>query len=75
VINRPQLGQIHGNAVYSKGATMPVACLNHSTGACTTVCPLQEWVAQGHDRGTTLAGLPPDGDVVAAARRLLGMPA
>lgn len=36
--------------------------------------PLDQWVAQGHDQGTTLHALPSDEELVAMGRALLGMP-
>ena len=42
---------------------------------CASSCPLTQWLAEGHDLGTTVGPLPPDATVILAAKRLLGMPA
>jgi hypothetical protein len=70
----PSFGAIHGNTVYSREhATMRVACLNTTTKACSVSCLLTDWVAQGHDHGTTVHPMPTDDEVMEAARKLLGM--
>jgi hypothetical protein len=74
LIGRPGVGVIRGNAVYSKEhATMRVACLNSTTKACSVSCLLTEWLAEGHDPGTTVNPIPADDEVMEAARKLLGM--
>ena len=76
MIGRPPADEsaIRGNAVYSKEhATMRVACLNTTTKACSVSCLLTEWLAEGHDPGTTVHLMPSDGEVMVAARKLLGM--
>ena len=40
---------------------------------CTASCPLTQWLAEGHDLGTTVKPLPRDDVVIAAAKKLLGM--
>jgi hypothetical protein len=54
--------RIGGNAVRSNDTVM---------SACGK--PLQQWVAEGHDNGTTLGPLPHDNEIIAAARILLGI--
>ena len=73
LIGHPELGLISGNTVHAKDAAVTVPCLNPSTGKCSSACPLEQWVAAGHDKGTTVRAMPNDEDVVAAARVLLGM--
>ena len=74
LIGRPAVGVIRGNAVYSKEhATMRVACLNTTTKVCSVPCLLTEWLAEGHDPGTTVRPVPADDEVMEAARKLLGM--
>jgi hypothetical protein len=72
LIGHPDLGLIYGNTVHSAGPVM-VPCLNTSAPAkgCALSCTLQHWVAEGHDRGTTVAPVPRDEEVIAAAKRLL----
>ena len=45
----------------------------HTKDKCTASCPLTEWLAEGHDIGTTVWPLPRDDEVIAAAKKLLGM--
>lgn len=68
----PAAGRISGNTVYSNSPIM-VPCNNATVKACSLSCPLQTWVAEGHDVGTTLLPIPPDEEVIAAAKKLLGM--
>ena len=75
LVGKPQLvSKVCGNAVHS-ASTLQVACLNTSAPAkgCDLSCPLNEWLKQGYDRGTTVGPLPRDEEIIAAARRLLGM--
>ena len=72
LIGHPELGQISGNTIYSNGPVM-VPCLNATVKSCSLSCPLQSWVEEGHDWGTTLRPTPPDMQVVAAAKVLLGL--
>ena len=60
-IGRPELGFIYGNTVHSKAAVM-VPCLdvNATSRGCVDSCKLQQWVAEGHDPGTTVAPVPRD---------------
>jgi hypothetical protein len=56
--------QVHDNDVYSaKGTTM----------VCGGKVALAEWVAQGHDKGSTTAKWPADDKLVQWSRELLGM--
>ena len=74
LVGHPELGQCGGNAIHITGAALQVACtLNSSSSACTSQCPLEEWVARGHDVGTTLSDLPSDSEIIAAGRQLLGL--
>lgn len=74
LIGHPESGLIGGNTVHSKdAATMMVSCLNESTKSCSSVCRLSDWIAVGHDQGTTIRPIPRDKDVIAAGRHLLGM--
>ena len=57
----------------SADTVMLVSCLNSTTNSCSSVCPLKQWVAAGHDHMTTLGPIPHDDEVIAAARVLLGM--
>ena len=58
--------EVHSNRVFS------------STGN-VTVCeppdeiPLQDWLAQGHDKGTTIAAWPADDTLIAWGKAMLGM--
>ena len=55
--------EVSGNSVYSPGGKM-------------SVCggkPLDQWVAAGHDHGTTLHSLPTDDALVAMGKQLLGI--
>ena len=56
---------VEGNAVYTPGGKLTV-CGNSS---------LSEWVAQGHDHGTTLHPMPTDDALIAMGRDLLGIAA
>jgi hypothetical protein len=74
IIGRPDLGKIFGNTIHSKDAVM-VPCLDTTAPSkgCVRSCTLQQWVAEGHDNGTTAGPVPRDEEVIAAAKRLLGM--
>lgn len=72
LIGHPELGQISGNTIYSDGQVM-VPCSNATVRSCTLSCPLQSWVEEGHDVGTTLRPTPQDKEVVNAAKVLLGL--
>lgn len=65
---------ISHNAVHSALPIM-VPCLDTTAPAkgCLVSCPLEKWLAGGHDPGTTIGPLLPDEEVIAAARLLLGM--
>jgi hypothetical protein len=74
IIGRPDLGLIYGNTVHAKGPVM-VPCLDNTapTKGCVLSCTLEQWVAEGHDKGTTASPVPRDEEVIAAARHLLVM--
>jgi hypothetical protein len=74
LIGHPDLGLISGNTLHSSSPVM-VPCLDPSTPAsgCVLSCTLQHWVEEGHDRGTTVGSVPRDEEVIAAAKRLLGI--
>ena len=59
----PQGMQVSGNTVCTPGGELNV---------CGNV-PLTQWVAKGHDPGTSLHVLPTDEDLVAAGIRLLNI--
>ena len=65
---------IYGNAVHSN-TELRVPCLNASAPekGCALLCPLDQWLKQGYDRGTTIGPVPRDEEIVAAAKLLLGM--
>jgi hypothetical protein len=74
LVGHPELGEISGNTLYSADSAMYVPCLNATRGAgCVGRCPLNEWLVAGHDVGTSLAQVPPEQAVMAAARVLLGL--
>jgi hypothetical protein len=77
MVGKPQFADssVSGNTVLSK-LPLTVQCLNASapTKGCTLSCTLDQWLAQGHDPGTTVGPLPQDEVVIAAARVLLGIP-
>lgn len=73
LIGHPELGQIGANAVYAAAGQVEVACLNRTTNECSASCSLQDWVAAGHDHGTTVGPIPPDAAVITAAKALLGL--
>ena len=56
--------KVHDNKVYSEsGETM----------VCNNTTSLAAWVAKGHDAGSSSARWPSDADLVAMARRILGL--
>ena len=55
--------QVYGNSVCTPSATLSV---------CGNV-PLTQWVARGHDPGTSLHGLPADDELVSVGARLLNI--
>ena len=55
----------------TKGPPVPVN--PRAKNKCTATCKLTEWLAEGHDLGTTVGPLPKDDTVIAAAKKLLGM--
>jgi len=60
--NLPPGMKVSGNKVFTPGSKLDV-CGHH---------PLNEWVASGHDAGTTLAATPDDNAIIAMGRELLG---
>jgi hypothetical protein len=51
-------------------------CCRYVPSGQLDVCggtPLQQWVKEGHDNGTTLHGLPNDAVLVQMGRELLGI--
>ena len=65
--------KISNNTIYAQDQVMMVECTNASNPAagCSSLCKLRDWVARGHDNGTTLSPIPPDHVVMDAARLLL----
>eukprot|EP01047_Picozoa_sp_COSAG01_P017812 COSAG01_NODE_951_length_12498_cov_30.544018_8_plen_127_part_00 len=56
--------QVHDNRVFSA---------NGSTMVCNNSLTLEEWVARGHDHGSTSQSWPTNAEVTAWGRALLGM--
>ena len=67
--------EVHGNRVYSQTGSTTVCLCPPSTGQhsmpCNASMPLQQWVALGHDRGSTSRQWPVDEELVAWGKQLL----
>jgi len=63
--NLPSGMQVSGNAVYIPGGNISV---------CGGV-PLDEWVKEGHDKGSSMHPMPTDEALIAMARKLIGIKA
>ena len=55
---------VSGNTVYAPGGVLGRVCGNHT---------LTQWVAAGHDKGTSRHDMPSDDALVAMGRELLGI--
>ena len=68
---------VHDNQVYSQnGSTTVCLCApppgqRGADAACNVSMPLEEWVARGHDRGSTTSRWPSDEELLAWGKRLL----
>ena len=68
--------KISNNTIYAQDQVMMVPCINETCPAagCVASCKLRDWVARGHDNGTTLAPIPQDQTILNAARARLHLP-
>lgn len=56
--------KVHDNKVFSQSGV---------TLVCNNKVPLSDWVAKGHDTGSTSGKWPSDQELVAIAKRILGL--
>eukprot|EP01043_Picozoa_sp_COSAG02_P007486 COSAG02_NODE_224_length_28285_cov_39.533066_15_plen_157_part_00 len=68
--------EVHDNQVYSRTGNTTVCLCPPAAGQlqdmrCNTSMPLQQWVALGHDRGSTSWKWPADEELIGWGKRLL----